>query len=147
MGLLAIKAELHIFDEEVGWAHPLRLQLLFPDGTALRLRIPGDGEGLILDRLPLEPPMDLEEYGRTGIFDITDRLDPALRRCAAGDPLAVRNAAGRLVGLALPGRDREPFCIWINMDEFRWGSPGALAEDYWPDETTPVIAGPLPLPE
>ncbi len=143
MKILAVNAELHIFAGEVDWARPLRLQILFGDGAALRLRGSGDGEGLVVDRLPLEPPMDMGEYGRTDIFEITDRLEPALRHDVVGEPVAIRNPAGRLIGLALPCPDGEQFCIWINGDEFHWGPETALKEDYWPDSAIPALAGPL----
>lgn len=144
MKILAVEAELHIFADEVNWARPLRLRILFGDGTALRLRCSGDGEGLIVERLPLEPPMDMGEYGRTDIFDITDRLEPALKHEAIGEPRTIRSPAGRLIGLALPRPHGAPFCIWINGDEIRWGPQGALREDDWVDGGIPALAGPFP---
>jgi hypothetical protein len=143
MKIAAVLAELHIFSDEVNWRHPLRLQIRFEDGTTLRLRISGNGEELLLDRLLLEPPMDMAEAGRTDSLDFTDRLDPALKHQALGEPLAIHNQRGMLVGLALPQSDGERFCVWINGDEFRWGPEAALEEDYWPDGWTPAVDGPF----
>lgn len=139
MKIVAVKAELHISGDEVYWARPIRLLICIADGADLRLRAAGDGEGLIVDNLPLEPPMDLGEYGRTEIFDITDRLEPALKQEAIGEPLAIRNPAGRLIGLALPRLDGEQFCIWINGDEIRWGSEAGLKADYRVGGPTPRL--------
>ena len=139
MRIVAVMAEIHIFGDEANWASPIRLRICSADGTALRLQIAGDGEGLIVDGLPLEPPMDLGEYGRTEIFDVTDRLDPALRHETLGEPVAIRNRAGRLIGLAWPRPEGEHFCIWINGDEIRWGTEGRLEGDYWPDEQVPTL--------
>ena len=143
MKIIAVKAELHIFSGEVNWARPLRLQICLADGGAFRLRIAGDGGGLVVERLPLEPPLDMGEYGRTGIFDFTDRLGPATTLEAIGEPLAIRNRAGLLIGLALPRTGGERFCIWVNGDEFRWGPEDALKEDYWPGGRPPALSGSL----
>ena len=143
MKSVAVIAELHIFDGEADWKRPVRLQIRYGGGPALRLLGAGDGEGLVVDRLPLEPPVDMGEYGRTDIFDITDRLGPALQREAVGEPVAIRNPARRLIGLALPQPDGRHFCIWFAGDEFRWGSAAELEDDYRPDGETPSLGGPL----
>lgn len=143
MKILAIKAELHIFAGRVRWAQPLRLQICFADGSTLRLGVAADGEGLVVDRLPLDPPADLDEYGRTDIFDVTASLDPKLKDEDVGKPMAIRNSGGRLVGLSLPHQSAESFCLWINGDEIRWGREGSLEEDCWPDGATPAPTGPL----
>lgn len=139
MKILAVMAELHIVSDEANWARPIRLRICSADGTALRLQVAGDGEGLIVDDLPLEPPMDLGEYGRTEIFDVTDRLEPALKHETVGEPVAIRNRGGRLIGLAWPRPDGEHLCIWINGDEIRWGTEARLKEDYWADGRTPRL--------
>ncbi|HYI41171.1 MAG TPA: hypothetical protein VE053_12720 [Allosphingosinicella sp.] len=143
MKILAINAELHIIAGRTNWKEPLRLQICFTDGSTLRLGVSGDGEGLILDRLPLEPPMDLEEHGRTETFDFTDRLEPTLKGVLIGEPAAIRSSAGRLIGLAVPRPGGEPFCIWINGDAFRWGPQAGIEEDYWVDDDIPALGGPL----
>lgn len=142
MKIVAVTAELYIFGDEVDWERPIRLLVRSADGAALRLQAAGDGEGLIVEDLPLEPPMDLGEHGRTGIFDVADRLEPALRREALGEPVAIRNRAGRLIGLAWLRPRGERFCIWINGDEIRWGTEARLKEDYWADGRTPRLDGP-----
>ena len=141
MRIAAVRAELHIFGGKANFARPLRLAVSFDDGSLVRLRGSGDGEGMIVDRLPLEQPMDMEEYGRTATFDITDRLDRSLGGAAIGGLLAIRNPDGKLTGVALSREGREQFCIWIDGDEFHWGPASALESQDWMAGSEPENRG------
>jgi hypothetical protein len=143
MKLNAVEAELHVFHGEVKWATPIRLAISFADGSRLRLSGAGDGETLLVDRERLEPPLDMEEYGRTATFDVTDRLDPTLRSAVIGDPIAIRRPSDQLVGLALPRENGEAFCVWIDGDEFHSGSEGDLKRHDWLPGEEPALDGNL----
>jgi len=145
MRIAAVSAELHVFDEKVNFACPIRLAVSFVDGSVMRLRGSGDGEGLIVDRLPLEEPMDMAQYGRTATFDFTDRMDGTLRGTVIVETLAIRNPSGKLIGLAITREMREPFCIWIDGDEFHWGPLSALRSHDWLAGSEPEIEGPLAI--
>ena len=140
MKLAAIHADLHVFDGEVNFGAPLRLLLRFKDGAQLRLQVAGDGEGMVLDRLPLEAPFDMGECGRVDRFDVTARLFPAL----AGAPIerlrAIDIRAGKRIGLALCRAGGEAFCFWVDGDAFHWGTASALAAWSWPPGEAPAIA-------
>ena len=143
MRITAISAELHVFDEKVNFAKPIRLAVSFDDGSFIRLRGSGDGEGLVVDRLPLEAPMDMEEIGRIATFDFTDELDRSLRGAVIVGSLAIRNPDGKLIGLAVTREIGESFCIWIDGDEFHWGPVFALMSHDWLAGSEPEIKGPL----
>ncbi|HEX8192088.1 MAG TPA: hypothetical protein VF552_04245 [Allosphingosinicella sp.] len=143
MELSAVTAELHVFDGEVKWATPIRLAISFADGSHLRLSGAGDGQTLCVDRQQLEPPVDMGEYGRTAIFDLTDRLDATLRSAVVGSPVAIRLPSDQLVGLALPREVGDSFCVWIDGDEFHWGTEGELMRHEWLPGEQPVLAGNL----
>lgn len=132
MRILSVSAELHVFGAHVNYEEPLRFAVNFDDGSLIRLRGMGDGEGVIIDRLPLEKPMDFEEYGRTATFDVTERLDETLRNSEVHELLAIRSPSSKLIGLALARDGAEHFCIWMDGgDEFRWGPESVLTNWTW----------------
>ncbi|MFL6843662.1 MAG: hypothetical protein ACJ8ER_02135 [Allosphingosinicella sp.] len=117
MKLSAILADLHVFEGQVNWAKPLRLALVFDDGSSLRLDVGAEGETLIVDRLPLEGPIDMDDYGRVEVHDITHLLGAGLGRIEAGPPVVVRDEAGRAIGVSVPLVGRETLCFWADGDE------------------------------
>jgi hypothetical protein len=139
MILASIQAELHIFGVP-NYDHPLRLLLRFEDGVQLRLRLAGDGAGMVLDPLPLETPFDMGESGRVDRFDVTARLFPALAGATIVRLRSIATPAGRCVGLALCGREGDTFCFWVDGDEFHWGPASALAAWDWLPGEAPAIA-------
>lgn len=141
MKIASISAELHAFEGHVNYDEPLRLAVDFDDGSSIRLCGIGDGEGVILDRLPLEEPMDFEECGRTAIFDVTERLDETLRNAEIQELLAIRNPSNKLIGLALSREGNEPFCIWMDGDEFHWGVTSVLFGWAWAPDGGGKIGG------
>jgi hypothetical protein len=144
MKITAVDAELHVFDEEVNWTQPIRLSLKFEDGSHLRLGHSGNGDRLVIDRLPLEKPLDMGEAGRTEIIDFTNRLDDRLRGVPS-DALTAIKDAGQLIGFAVRYEAGELFCFWVHDDEFYWGSEATLKNDHWVEGHEPQLDGPLPL--
>jgi hypothetical protein len=124
-----IQAELHVFEEVVDYAKPIRILITFDNGTFLRLRPGGDGEELVVDRLPLEDPVNMGKYGSTEIIDVTECSFKILKGASVGPPLAIRNLRGKLIGIALLRSGNDLFCVWINDDEFHWGDFDLLTEE------------------
>ena len=122
--LISIAAEIHVHSGIFYWERPLRIGLHFAGRDFLRIR-EQRGDGISFDALPLEAA-DLSEGGRIEVHDVTDRLDPSLR----GAPIAALHAVGedrdRLLGVVLDRAGGAPFCIWIDDDEFYWGSEADL---------------------
>ncbi|HYE27369.1 MAG TPA: hypothetical protein VEA61_03945 [Allosphingosinicella sp.] len=123
--LLAITAELHVFDEVVNWRQPLRLGLVLEGRPFLRIR-EQRGDSIGFDDRPLEAA-DLGEGGRVEVHDFTHRIDPTLRGAALDALRAIEGSDGRTLGLALILRNRRPFWIYIEDDEFHWTAEPALA--------------------
>jgi hypothetical protein len=137
--LLAIMAELHVFEEEIRWDEPLRIGILTSGQRFIRMwQQRGDNVGF--DERPLEPE-DYGEGGRVEVHDITDRLGPSLRGQAIGTPRIIQDQAGAPIGLALPRPGQMAFCLWINDDVFCWGDEAALAAAPFPEGTKATIGG------
>ena len=142
MLLLAITAELHVFEGEICWDEPLRIGILTSGRRFIRLwQQRGDNVGF--DERPLEPE-DFGEGGRVEVHDITDRLGPELRGQAIGSPRIILDPDSGPIGLALPRPGRSAFCLWINDDAFCWGDEAALEAASFPEGIKATIGGPLP---
>ena len=141
MKLVAILAELHIFEGVANWAQPLRLGVAVEGRPFLRI-CERRGDSITLDEAPLEPA-DLGEGGRVEVFDLTARLDPTLSGAQLEAVRRIEDGEGRLLGVALMRRPQGPFCIWIEDDEFYWGSEPALKSAPFPEGLHPVIGAPV----
>lgn len=131
MRVSKFESELPVCDGRVDWSQPIRLAVRFDDGSRLRLKVAGDGVTLAIDRDELDRGFDLGEFGRFGTHEIANRLDPTLRNAAVGDPIGIRDRAGRLIGMALPRPETEAFCIWVDREKFYWGTASNLAAHEW----------------
>ncbi len=141
MHLLAITAELHVFEGKVHWDQPLRLGISISGHPFIRMwQQRGDSVGF--DQRPLESE-DFGEVGRVDIYDITDRLDPTVRYEEVGTARIVQAGDAGAIGLALPRPGREAFCLWINNDEFRCGDALALGAETFPQGQRAAIGAPL----
>ena len=128
--LLAITAELHVFEGMVHWDQPLRLGISISGQPFIRMwQQRGDSAGF--DQHPLETE-DFGEVGRVDVYDITDRLDPTLRNEEVGAVHIIQAGDAGPIGLALPRPGRKAFCLWINEDAFRCGDEAALGEESFP---------------
>jgi hypothetical protein len=141
--LSAILADLHVFDGRPNRAEPLRLELAFGDGSRLRLGVGGDGATLVVDRLPLEAPVDLGDHGRVEADDLTDAIAPDLRGARVGAPVLLSDRSGRRIGLSLPLAGGEALCFWVDGDRLHWGRGGELAGHDWLPGSEPVGEAPL----
>ena len=129
MRLTSITANRHIFQREV-YGKPLRLLLTFESGRALRLQVAGNGEQMMTDDSPLDPPFDVAEYGQTDIADVTQSLFPTLRGQEVTEVEAlVWNS--RRVGVKLNLAGGELFHFWVDGDELYWGDEAALVSHDW----------------
>lgn len=140
MKLCAVDADLHSYEGKVNWPEPASLALSFDDGSRLRLGVGGDGATLRIDRLPLEGPIDMEEYGRVEVHDYADFLRPGLKWAGLERPRVIRDSAGRTIGLALPLACGETFCFWADGDRLFWGDEAELGAHDWPGGVEPRIA-------
>lgn len=143
MKLSAIHADLHSYEGKVNWAEPARLALSFDDGSLLRLGVGGDGATLRIDRLSLEGPIDMGEYGRVEVHDYADLLRPGLKGAELERVRVIRDSAGRVIGLALPLAGRETFCFWADEDRLYWGDEERLGTHDWLTGVEPRIAEPF----
>lgn len=125
MKLLAITAELHVFEGVTNWEQPLRLGIALEGREFIRI-CEQRGDSIPLDAQPLQAA-DLGEGGRVEVRDLTERLDPSLRGDDIAAVRAIEEAERRTIGLALIRRNARAFCIWVNDDEFHWGDESALA--------------------
>ena len=87
--------------------------------------------------------MDFEECGGTATFDVTERLDETLRNAEIQELLAIRNPSNKLIGLAFSREGNEPFCIWMDGDEFHWGMASVLGGWAWPPNGFGKVGGAL----
>ncbi|MBV8687930.1 MAG: hypothetical protein JOZ90_17050 [Alphaproteobacteria bacterium] len=126
MKLLRVLAELHVFEGRVNRAQPLRLGLELDEGRFLRVR-ERRGDHVGFDDGPLQPA-DLGEGGSVEVHDISLRLGPELAGSDLERITTVEDGEGHTIGLALWGSEGVPFYIWIEDDEFQWGSEEALDE-------------------
>lgn len=138
MRVSKFESELQVCDGRVDWSQPMRLAVRFDDGSRLPLKIGEDGATLVVDRNEPGQSFDLGEFGRFGTHEIAERIDPTLRNAAVGDPVSIRDSAGRLIGMALPRPETEAFCIWVDSDQFYWGAESILAAHGWPDGVEPL---------
>ena len=120
MILKAITAELHRFDGALNWNNPIRVRFEFQDALPVRIKVASDGETVIVDHAPLEPPFDMEEYGSIEHADAGKRIaanvigaDVVLR------PIA--NPDGSRIGLALVWEGEPVFCVLNMGDDLYWG--------------------------
>ncbi len=123
--LLAITAELHVFEGVTNWQQPLRLGLVLEGRGFIRV-CERRGDSIRFDDHPLETA-DWGEGGRVEIHDLTERLDPGLRGGEIEAVRVIEDSEGLAVGLALLRRGAPAFCIWVNDDEFHWGGEAELA--------------------
>jgi len=133
--LRAILAELHVYAGRTDWKQPLRLGLDLEGRPFLRIR-ERRGDGIGFDALPLEPA-NLGEGGRIEVHDVTARLSPGLAGSEIEALRAIEDGSGHAIGLAIVRGRKPAFCIWIDGDEFRWGSEAAMRsapfeEGVWP---------------
>jgi len=135
--LLAITAELHVFDGATNWAQPLRLGVSIAGRDFIRI-CERRGDSIHFDSQPLEEA-NLGEGGRVEIYDITARVSPALRNREIGAPRVIHDGGGRPIGLALPFVRGGAFCLWVNDDEFYWGDEAALRSAAFTEGVRPVI--------
>jgi hypothetical protein len=136
-----IKAELLIYHEETNWDQPVRIQIDFDNGLSVRLRST-DGEILVIDQLPLEEPCDMDEYGSTNIFEISNHIGFPFAT-NRGPVMHIRSSFGDLVGLAFTLDGGEFFAIWVGGDEFWWGNKSDLESFDWGPDWAPKIAEPF----
>lgn len=139
--LLAVTAELHVFDGATNWEQPLRLGIALEGRPFIRI-CEQRGDSIRFDDRPLQPA-DLGEGGRVEVRDVTERLDPALRGGEIESVRAIEDSEGLAVGLALLRRDSSPFCIWVNDDDFHWAAGPALEGVVTPGGGRARIGGPL----
>ena len=130
MHLLAITAELHVFEGEVHWDQPFRLGISISGGPFIRMW-QQRGDSVQFDDHPLQPE-DFGEAGRVEVHDITDRLDPSLRNERIGNARTIHAGDTNPIGLALLRSGRKIFCLWINNDEYCWGDEAALGAGSFP---------------
>mgnify|MGYP004491465493 CR=1 FL=1 len=143
MRLVGVEADLHVFEGKPNWGEPLRIALRFDDGSSLRLGVGGDGETLKIDRLPLEGPFDMEEYGRVEVHDFAGALGPGLRGARLEPLRVIRDREGRSMGLALPFAGGGTVCIWADGDRLHWGDEAALLRHHKLPEVEPRLAEPF----
>jgi hypothetical protein len=135
MRLNSVSANRHIFAGQAN-GRPLRLLLNFDGDRTLRLRVAGDGERMIADDGPLDPPFDMGEYGQTDIADVTHSLFPTLRGVEVTDVEALA-WQGRRVGVKLNVAGGQPFHFWVDGDELHWGDEASLVSHEWLDGIAP----------
>lgn len=136
MLLKSVLAEVHVWqggDSD----RPSALLLTFEE-ERLRLRVAGDGQGMLLDREPLEP-VDMGEAGLTKVVDVTRLLDPRLEAANVATLRSLK-LAGTRVGIQLVLSDGEPFHFWAESDELWWGDTAALVAHTWLDARAPTPA-------
>ena len=95
---------------------------------------------MIADNVPLDSPLDMAEYGKTDIADVTQTLFPALYDVEVTGVNALASN-GICVGVQLDIASDEPFNFWIDGDELHWGNETALASHDWMDGMVPSASG------
>lgn len=143
MRLDSIAANRHLFEGRVN-GKPVRLLLKFRAGRSLRLQIAGDGERMIIDDGPLDDPLDMGEYGRIDVADVTPTLFP---RLGGAEVAGLRALAlnGRQVGLKLGLAGGAAFHFWVDGDELHWGDEAALIGHDWLDDAVPAPSEPIAM--
>ena len=137
MKLISVTANQHVLNGNVT-GKPVRLLLTFDDGQTLRLAVAGDGQGMLVDRLPLEEPFNLAELGSLVIEDVTRSLDARLQNANVihAQPLLLD---GQRVGVQLV-LDEHPFHFWVDGDELWWGNDNVLSAHEWLQGIAPIAA-------
>lgn len=131
MKIRLISADLFSFDEVLDWKHPMSVRIEFSDNVAIRIRGASDGASIVVDDHPLNDPVDMAEYGKTEIHDLTERLGICT---SSPDIVAVNkiiDANNIVVGLALLSVDGPVLCVWNYGDELYYGSFAEMVEYDW----------------
>jgi hypothetical protein len=137
MRLLAMFVELHVFRGEVNWEQPLRIGVELSGRSFIRMwqqRCNHVG----FDAHPLDPE-DFGEVGRVEVRDVTDRFAAGLREAEFTEARIIHEAT-EPVGLALVQTDGTAFCLWVDEDEWRWGSDEALDKCFAPPRRASIGA-------
>lgn len=136
MRLTAIHANRHIFEGQPN-GKPIRLLLRFADSRSLRIGVTGDGFRAPIDRLPLDQPFDMAEYGQVDVADVTAMVGAHLRG-AEVTSLHALTVDGNDIGMRLGFDANATLNIWVDGDELHWGDAEALAAYRWPGDGVPV---------
>jgi hypothetical protein len=139
--LIAIHANRHIFEGQPS-GKPIRLLLRFADSGSLRIGVSADGFRAMIDRLPLDPPFDMAEYGQVDVADVTDMIGAHLRG-AEVTSLHGLTLDGHDIGVRLGFDTSVTLNIWVDGDELHWGDADALAAYDWPGGRVPVAGLPI----
>lgn len=139
--LTAIHANRHIFEGQPS-GEPIRLLLRFTDSGSLRIGVAADGFRAMIDRLPLDPPFDMAEYGQVDVADVTD-LFGAHMRGAEVRSLHALTLDGQEIGVRMGFDASVALNIWVDGDELYWGDAEALAAYGWPGGGVPVAGLPI----
>jgi hypothetical protein len=134
--LTAIHANRHLFEGQPS-GKPIRLLLRFADSRSLRIGVAGDGFRAMVDRLPLDPPFDMAEYGQVDAAEVTDMIGAHLRG-AEVTSLHALTRDGHDIGVRMEFAASATLNIWVDGDELHWGDPEALAAYRWPGDGVPV---------
>ncbi len=136
MRLTALYANRHIFEGQPS-GKPIRLLLRFADSRSLRIGVAGDGFRATIDRLPLDQPFDMAEYGQVDVADVTAMAGAHLR---GGEVTSLHalTVDGNDIGMRLGFDANATLNIWVDGDELHWGDAEALAAYRWPGDGVPV---------
>lgn len=143
MRLTAIHANRHIFEGQPS-GKPIRLLLRFADSRSLRIGVAGDGFRAMIDRLPLDPPFDMAEYGQVDVADVTDMIGAHLRGADVAS-LHALTLDGHEIGVHVRFDANASLNFWVDGDELHWGDPEALAAHDWLDDEAPIAGLPIAL--
>ncbi|WP_337846131.1 hypothetical protein [Sphingomonas sp.] len=143
MRLTAIHANRHLFEGQPSGT-PIRLLLRFADSRSLRIGVAGDRFRAMVDRLPLDRPFDVAEYGQVDVADVTDMIAAHLRG-AGVTLLHALTRDGHDVGVRLGFDANMTLNIWVDGDELHWGDAEAFAAHDWLGAELPVAGSPIGL--
>lgn len=147
MRLISITANLHSFNGALDWRSPTRVRLAFSDGSAVRVRVDGDGESVILDDLPLDAPFDMGQYGRIEAHDLCNQVDPLLLESEIATLNAIHSVDDRIIGLAVQRNEGIAFCLWNYGDDLYYGNFDEFLAYDWGTRARPMIGPPITLDE
>ncbi|MCW4463577.1 hypothetical protein OK349_17860 [Sphingomonas sp. BT-65] len=91
---------------------------------------------MIADDGPLDSPIDLGNYGRTDLADVTESLFPALQGSEVVGIEALTSNGAR-VGVKLNLERSGPFHFWVDGDELHWGDEAAISGHDWMGRAIP----------
>ena len=94
---------------------------------------------MLVDNLPLDEPVDLEEAGRVAVEDMTQSLDARLQDAEVEEARTLE-LNGQRVGVRLLLSSGEAVHFWVDDDELFWGGEDALAVHPWLDGLAPTPA-------